>query len=146
MTNTDRATVPESSGYVGARVRKHNGDDYLTGRVTYSADISLPNMTHVAIVRSPLAHARIVKIDATVALAEPTVFTVLSGASAAEVSGPIPYLLDPAGLGGHSADVRCLAVDKVTYVGQPVAAVVASTPADAAAAARLIEVDYEELP
>lgn len=142
----DQVTAPaESSDYVGARVRKHNGAAYLTGRVTYSADISLPNMAHAAIVRSPLAHARIVKIDTTVALAQPSVLAVVSGADAAKTSGPIPYLLDPAGLGGHSADVRCLAVDKVTYVGQPVVAVVASTPADAAAAARLIEVDYDEL-
>jgi carbon-monoxide dehydrogenase large subunit len=133
------------TAYTGARVRKHNGAEYLTGRVTYSADISLPGMVHLAVVRSPVAHARILSLDVTAALAAPAVLTVLSGADAAELAKPIPYLLDPAGLGGHSADVRCLATGKVTYVGQPVAAVVADTPADAAAAARLVDVGYEEL-
>jgi carbon-monoxide dehydrogenase large subunit len=116
------------TAYTGARVRKHNGAEYLTGRVTYSADISLPGMVHLAVVRSPVAHARILSLDVTAALAAPAVLTVLSGADAAELAKPIPYLLDPAGLGGHSADVRCLATGKVTYVGQPVAAVVADTP------------------
>jgi carbon-monoxide dehydrogenase large subunit len=132
--------------YVGDRQRKHNGSSFLTGEVMYTADITLPNMAHVAILRSPHAHAHIRRIDTRAAEKLPGVVGILTGAQAAEVSDPIPFLLDPAGLGGKNAPVRCLAVDEVVYAGQPVAAALADTPADAAAAARAIDVDYEVLP
>jgi aerobic carbon-monoxide dehydrogenase large subunit len=135
-----------SGTFAGRRQRKHNGDEYLTGQVRYTADLALPRMAHLALVRSPHAHARIAGVDARAAEAHATVVAVMTGAQAAEVSGPIPFLLDPAGLGGVNADVRCLAVDAVVYAGQPVAAVVAETPGDAAAAARLVQVHYEPLP
>lgn len=135
-----------SSTFAGRRQRKHNGDQYLTGQVRYTADLALPRMTHLALVRSPHAHARIAGVDARAAEAHATVVAVMTGAQAAEVSGPIPFLLDPAGLGGVNADVRCLAVDTVVYAGQPVVAVVAGTPGDAAAAASLVQVHYEPLP
>jgi carbon-monoxide dehydrogenase large subunit len=145
VTVEDRAAAAPAP-HVGARERKHNGDEHLTGRVQYTADITLPDMLHVAIVRSPHAHARIVDVDAGVALSGLAVLGVLTGAQAAELSQPIPFLLDPAGLGGNNADVRCLAVDKAVYAGQPVAAVVAESPADAVAAARTVVVRYETLP
>jgi carbon-monoxide dehydrogenase large subunit len=135
-----------SGTFAGRRQRKHNGDQYLTGQVRYTADLALPRMTHLALVRSPHAHARIAGVDARAAEAHATVVAVMTGAQAAEVSGPIPFLLDPAGLGGVNADVRCLAVDTVVYAGQPVVAVVAETPGDAAAAASLVQVHYEPLP
>jgi carbon-monoxide dehydrogenase large subunit len=135
-----------SSTFVGGRYRKHDGDRYLTGQVRYTADLVLPGMVHVALVRSPYAHARIAEVDASAAEAHATVVAVLTGAQAAQVSDPIPFLLDPAGLGGVNADVRCLAVDTVVYAGQPVVAVAAGTPADAAAAASLVRVRYEVLP
>ncbi|MFZ1996375.1 MAG: molybdopterin cofactor-binding domain-containing protein, partial [Solirubrobacteraceae bacterium] len=71
---------------------------------------------------------------------------VLTGECAAADSGPIPHNLDPAGLGGQHGEVRCLALGKVVYAGQPVAAVVAETAADARAAAGLVKVGYEPLP
>jgi carbon-monoxide dehydrogenase large subunit len=135
-----------SSAFAGRRQRKHNGDQYLTGQVRYTADLALPRMAHLALVRSPYAHARIAGVDARAAEAHATVIAVMTGAQAAQVSGPIPFLLDPAGLGGVNADVRCLAVDTVVYAGQPVAAVVAETPGDAAAAANLVQVHYDPLP
>jgi aerobic carbon-monoxide dehydrogenase large subunit len=135
-----------SSTFAGRRQRKHNGDQYLTGQVRYTADLALPRMAHLALVRSPYAHARIAGVDAGAAQAHATVIAVMTGAQAAQVSGPIPFLLDPAGLGGVNADVRCLAVDTVVYAGQPVVAVVAETPGDAAAAADLVQVHYEPLP
>jgi aerobic carbon-monoxide dehydrogenase large subunit len=58
----------------------------------------------------------------------------------------IPHAVDPAALGGNHATVRCLAVDKVLFVGEPVAAVVAETAADALAAARAVLVEHEPLP
>src|SRR5882724_558076 len=104
-----------STAYVGDRQRKHNGDSFLTGSVIYTADMTLPNMAHVAILRSPHAHARIRNIDAGAAEMLPGVVGVLTGAQAAEISDPIPFLLDPAGLGGKNAAVRCLAADEVVY-------------------------------
>jgi carbon-monoxide dehydrogenase large subunit len=140
-----QAPPPPPPAYVGARERKHDGEAYLTGRVQYTADLSLPGMAHVALVRSPHPHARILGIDDTRARANPAVLDVLSGAQAAALSGPIPFFLDPAGIGGNNAEVRCLALGKAVYAGQPVAAVVATTAADAAAAARAVDVRYEPL-
>ena len=57
---------------VGRRVRKHDGDAYLTGRATFTADLSLPGMTHAAMVRSPHAHALITSIDTTAASTAPS--------------------------------------------------------------------------
>ena len=137
---------PAPHTHVGKRARKHNGDAYVTGRVTYTEDVQIPGTVHAAVVRSPHAHARIRAIDGAAALERPDVLAVLTGAEAAELAEPIPHNLDPGGLGGNHADIRCLAVDKVVYVGQPVAAVVALTSADARAAAELVAVDYEPLP
>jgi len=133
-------------GYVGDRQRKHNGNSFLTGEVMYTADITLPNLAYVAVLRSPHSHAHIRRVDTRAAEKLPGVVGILTGAQAAEISDPIPFLLDPAGLGGKNAPVRCLAVDEVVYAGQPVAAALADTPADAAAAARAIDVDYDVLP
>jgi carbon-monoxide dehydrogenase large subunit len=132
--------------YVGSPSRKHDGGNYVTGRVTYTADVSLPATAHVAIVRSPHPHAKITGVDYTAALSAPGVVEVLTGKEAAALAEPIPHNLDPAGLGGNHGDVRCLALGKVVYVGQPVIAVVAETVADAKAAATLIDVKYAPLP
>jgi carbon-monoxide dehydrogenase large subunit len=130
----------------GQRVRKHDGDAYLTGRATYTADITLPGMTHAAMVRSPRAHALITSIDTTAALAAPGVLAVVTGADVAAQCDEIPHGLDAGHLGGHHAEVYALAVGKVVYAGEPVAAVVAETEADAKAASLLVEVTYEQLP
>jgi carbon-monoxide dehydrogenase large subunit len=131
---------------VGAPVRKQDGDLYVTGRVTFANDISIPGVLHVAIVRSPHPHARIVSVDLDAASAHPGFVTALTGAEAAETVDPIPHALDPAGLGGNHADVRCLALHKVVYAGEPVVAVVAATQGDARAAASSVAVEYEQLP
>lgn len=137
---------PMATGYVGSPQRKHDGEKFLTGRVTYTADVQLTGTLHVAIVRSPHAHARILGVDAEAALAHPGVVDVLTGERAAELADPIPHNLDPAGLGGNHADVRCLAHEKAVYAGQPVVAVVARTVGDAADAAAAVQVRYEPLP
>jgi carbon-monoxide dehydrogenase large subunit len=131
---------------VGAPVRKQDGDLYVTGRVMFANDISIPGVLHVAIVRSPHPHARIVSVDLDAASAHPGFVTALTGAEAAETVDPIPHALDPAGLGGNHADVRCLALHKVVYAGEPVVAVVAATQGDARAAASSVAVEYEQLP
>ncbi|MEV7970947.1 xanthine dehydrogenase family protein molybdopterin-binding subunit [Sphaerisporangium sp. NPDC088356] len=131
---------------VGSRIPKHDAADYVTGRVTYVNDVVLPGMTHVALVRSTLPHARIVSVSAVDAEARPGVLAVVTAADLAGVAGPVPQTSDPAGVGGQHVDIPVLAADRVVYVGQPIAAVVAETAADARAAAAAVAVEYEPLP
>ncbi|WP_460832443.1 xanthine dehydrogenase family protein molybdopterin-binding subunit [Nocardioides hungaricus] len=126
-------------------MRRHDGDAYVTGRVRYTDDLDLPGGAHVVLVRSELPHARIV-VDTTVAASRPGVLAVVTGRSLAEDFGPIPNAMDPAPTGGQSLEIRMLPVDKVVYVGQPVAAVVAESLAQALVAAADVEVHYEPLP
>ena len=131
---------------VGDPVVKHDGDEYLTGRAVFAGDVVLPGMTHAVLVRSTVAHARILGIDASAARAMPGVVAVLTGDEAVPLVEPVPCSVDPTPIGGHLAEVRCLAVDRVRHVGEPVAAVVAETQADALAAALAVRVDLEPLP
>jgi aerobic carbon-monoxide dehydrogenase large subunit len=132
--------------YVGRSERRLNGDQFLLGRGSFVADHDLAGMLHAAVLRSPHAHARIRRVDVARSLASPGVRLVLTGRQALELAGPIPQAMDPAGLGGHTADVRCLAADEVRYFGEAVAAVVATDERTAARALRLLEVEYEPLP
>ena len=141
----EAASSPAAERMLGARQPQIAGPRLVRGLATYAGDVSLPGMLHASILRSSVPHARIRDIETAAAETAPGVVCVLTGAQAAALSDPIPHYLDPAPIGGKHADVRCLAVDKVVYAGQPVAAVVAETPNDAKAAAELIDVDYEPL-
>jgi carbon-monoxide dehydrogenase large subunit len=136
----------EVGSYIGSRERKQYGDRFLTGRIEYINDVRLPGTVHMAVLRSPHAHARIVSVDLDRARQAPGVVAVLSGSEAADLCGPIPHFIDPSVFGGKTCDVRVLALDKAIFQGQPVAAVVAETPGDAEAALDLIAVEYEPLP
>lgn len=131
---------------IGAAPLKRDGAELLTGTATFLDDYNPEGLLHAVVVRSTVAHGRIVSIDTSEAEAAPGVELVLTGAEAAKHAGPIPYFIDPAARGGNRADIRCLQVDKVVYVGQPVAAVVARSRIEAQAAARLVRVEYEVLP
>lgn len=133
-------------GPVGRRIRKHDGDEFLTGRAQYTGDLTLPGMLHAAILRSPHPHARIASIDAQTARAHPEVHLVLTGEETVPLVDEVPHGLDAAGLGGHHAESRVLAVGKVMFAGEPVAAVVADTAAGAMEGASQINVVYELLP
>lgn len=128
------------------QVRRKDGDLILTGRGGYFDDVTLPGTLHAAVLRSPFAHARIKRIDTAAAREARGVRYVMTGAEAQAQTDVIPHYFDPALVGGQTADFRTLAVDKVVYAGEPVAAVVAGTLADAEAARALIVVDYEPLP
>ncbi|MGQ0570897.1 MAG: xanthine dehydrogenase family protein molybdopterin-binding subunit [Armatimonadota bacterium] len=132
--------------YVGSPVRIIKGDLFVTGRARFVADLNLPGMLHVAILRTPHAHARIRSIDAAAAVRAPGVVRVLTGEDARQHIEQIPHRVDPSVYGGKHADIHCLAVGKAIYAGQPVAAVVASSREEARAAVGLIGVDYEVLP
>jgi len=130
---------------IGKAVRRREDPRFITGRGTYTDDIKLPGTHHAVFVRSPLAHARIVNIDARRATALSGVRAVFTGKDLADGGvNPIPvgWLLP----GLKTTDFRAIAVDRVRHAGEAVAVVVAETAAIARDAAELIQVDYAELP
>ncbi len=120
---------------VGQPLRKVDGLAKATGQALYADDVQLPGMLHAKILRSPHAHARIVSIDASAALALPGVHAVITGADLPIRYGVIPW----------TPDENALAVDKVRFVGDEVAAVAAVDEDTANAALDAIEVEYEPL-
>ena len=121
----------------GTSVPRLDGLAKVTGRAMYAIDVSVPGLAHGAVVRSDRAHARILSIDAAEAEAAPGVLAVVTAASVAPI--------DPR-FGHISRDHPALAVDRVLYHGEPVALVVAETKRAAEKAARLVVVEYEDLP
>ena len=130
--------------HVGAPLRRLEDRRYLIGAATYVGDLALPGMLHAAFVRSPHAHARISRIDVGPALAAPGVVAVWTGAEVNAVTAPLR--LAPPIEGLHPTEMATLPSDKVRFVGDPVACVVATDPYLAADAAELVEVDYDVLP
>src|SRR5690606_3749077 len=127
-----------------ARLRKEDAR-LITGRTQWTDNITLPGMLHMAILRSPMAHARITRLDVAPALARPNVVAAFAGADVAETQGSLPCawpvtedMVHP----GHPP----LAVTEVRHVGEPVAVVIARDPASAVDALEAIEVEYEPLP
>ncbi|HLG65353.1 MAG TPA: molybdopterin cofactor-binding domain-containing protein [Ktedonosporobacter sp.] len=108
----------------------------VTGRALYADDIMLPRMLYGRLLRSPHAHARILSIDVRRALELPGVVAVITGEDLPQKFGILP----------SSQDELALAIDKVRYVGDPVAAVAALDPETLDEAMKLINVQYEELP
>jgi carbon-monoxide dehydrogenase large subunit len=122
----------------------------VTGRGRYTADRNLPGQAYGVFVRADRAHAEIAAIDASAALAAPGVLAVLTGKDVAEAGyrGAIPVLRPP-GKGGEPMKApprHIMAQDKVRFVGEVVALVVAETEAQAQDAAELVTVDYRDLP
>jgi aerobic carbon-monoxide dehydrogenase large subunit len=126
-------------GGIGESFKRKEDGRFLHGKGNYLDDISLPGMLHMAILRSPYAHARIVSVDTTAAAAVPGVVAVVTGALMAQHKlAWMPTL---------SGDTQAvLATDKVRFQGQEVAAVVASSKYIAEDAVGLIDVEYEVLP
>jgi carbon-monoxide dehydrogenase large subunit len=130
--------------YIGQPLRRREDFRLLTGKGRYVDDIKLPGLLHLTVLRSPHAHAEIKRIDLTKAAVAPGVRLVLSAADLAGKIGPIvPNWIIP----GSKVPIRpVLATDRVRFVGECVALVVAEQPAAAYDAINLIEVDYEPLP
>ena len=127
---------------VGAKVPRVEDRRILTGRGRYIDDLRLPRMAHAAFVRSPLAHARVAAVDTSAACAMPGVVAILTGEDIKTLVKPMPI-----GLAGMAAPVfHALATDRVRYVGDPVAVVVAETRHLAEDAADLVDVSYDPLP
>lgn len=137
-------------GGIGASVLRKEDRRFLLGKGRYTDDLNLPHQAHACIVRSPHAHARVASVDATRALAVPGVLAVFTGADmAADQIGGLPCGWLITGKGGKpmvEPPHPPLAADRVRYVGDQVAVVVAETRAQAKAGARELEVEYETLP
>jgi carbon-monoxide dehydrogenase large subunit len=135
---------------IGQPVRRVEDQRFLTGRGRYVDDLQLAHQAYGAVLTSPHAHARIRGVDARAALAAPGVLCVLTGADAQAANlGGMPPLFMPEDMGGpkgYRTRRPLLAADKVRYVGDRVAFVVAATPQQARDAAELVAVDYEPLP
>jgi carbon-monoxide dehydrogenase large subunit len=131
---------------VGRSIPSRTNAALAAGRGTFVADLDFPGMAWLAVVRSPYAHARIRSVDATVARARPGVLLVLTGEDIADTLGPIPTGADNGAMGAKSVTWHALARERVRYVGEAVAVVVAEDRATAYAAREDIAIDYEELP
>ena len=109
----------------------------VTGRARYAVDAALPNMAHAAVVRSERAHAHITGIDRADAEAAPGVIAVVTAEDLGDLGRRFGHIVP---------DHAILAEGKVRYYGEPVAVVVAETPHQAADAAEMVWVDYDDLP
>ena len=139
-----------ASALVGKELRRREDHRFLTGRGRYTADIAADDMVHAVLVRSPHAHARVDRVDVDQARALPGVVAVFTAADlAADAVPDLPGGVDlPRGDGTPAPKTGrpLLARDRVRYVGEPVALVLAQTQQDAAEAAEAVVVSYDELP
>jgi CO/xanthine dehydrogenase Mo-binding subunit/aerobic-type carbon monoxide dehydrogenase small subunit (CoxS/CutS family) len=121
---------------IGKNVRRIDAPSKVTGRLKYAGDMTMPGMLHVQVLRSPLAHARIVSIDTSLAEA-------MEGVEGVITSVDVP---GEDGFGVFVNDQPIMARGKVRYVGEAVAAVAAEDPLIAKRALSAIKVEYEALP
>jgi len=124
---------------IGQSIPRLESNDKATGRAEYIHTMRLPGMLHAKVFRSDTPHGRILSIDTADAAAVSGVFGVYTGEDILKVM-PVPYY------GPAFHDQPILALEKVRYVGEPVAVVLAEDPHIAEEAAQLIYADYEELP
>jgi CO/xanthine dehydrogenase Mo-binding subunit len=129
--------------WVGKSLKRYEDQRLIKGRGTFVEDIKLPNQAYAALLRSTYAHARIKSIDYSKVEAIPGVIKVVTGAEVARLTNPFPQIAPSP---GDKVLDYSMAVDKVRYAGEPVAAVVAEDPYVAYDALEQIEVEYEPLP
>lgn len=143
MTATQQPTTQQAE--IGRDRRRKEDQRLITGRTRWTDNITLPGMLHLAMVRSPFAHARITGIDTAAAKGARNVVTVLTGVDLGETQGACinawPVVEDQV-----TPEHLPMPSDRVTFAGEIVAVVVARSAAEARDAAELVEVDYDELP
>ncbi|MBI2986387.1 MAG: xanthine dehydrogenase family protein molybdopterin-binding subunit [Deltaproteobacteria bacterium] len=131
--------------WIGTPVKRKEDPRLITGQGCYVDDVKLPGMFHCALLRSPHAHARIKRVDLSKAKAYPGVALTLTGEELAQATNSLPSVFSLGNKPAPFADYP-MAVGKVRYVGEPVAAVVAADRYIAEDALDLIEVEYDPLP
>ena len=141
--------------FIGRPLLRLEDQRFLTGAGQYTADLDLPNQVHAMVVRSPHAHARIAGIDAEAARHAPGVLAVYTSEDLRAAGiGPLPSwtrtppfkVLNADGAEMPLAEQYPLAIERVRYVGEPVALVVAESPLAARDAAELVAVDWRPMP
>ncbi len=139
------ATQERPTAEVGRDRRRKEDQRLITGRTRWTDNIQLPGMLHLAMVRSPFAHATITNVDVSEAQAAPNVVAVLTGQDVKDEQGGLPnaWPITPEQV---TPDHPSIAVDRVTFAGEIVAVVIARSAAEARDAAELVDVDYDELP
>jgi aerobic carbon-monoxide dehydrogenase large subunit len=143
-----------SNKIMGTPVKRNEDVEFLRGDAKFTADMTLPGLLHMAILRSSYAHAMLKNIHTHEAEKMPGVVRVLTGAEIKGKVMPLPCVWIPGGavshFPSHPLDMPgagyVLAVDKVRYIGDPVAVVVAETEYQAQDALKAIRVDYQQLP
>src|SRR3954466_3358035 len=137
--------IPQTGGkLVGESVKRREDARFITGRGKFTDDLKLQGLTHAAFVRSPHAHAGIRSIDTSRARAVAGVRAVYTGAdltASGVASIPVGWLLPDMKIATHLP----MPTDKVRYVGEAVAVVIADSPYIARDAADLVDVDYDPL-
>lgn len=138
---SEGAGISRENGLLGKSIERLEDAALLRGEGRYADDVAVPRGTlHAFVVRSPAAHARITGIDATAALKQPGVRAVITGEDIREISDAFLVALK------QPINQWSLAVDRVRYVGEPVALIVATSRYEAEDAAELVRVSYERLP
>jgi aerobic carbon-monoxide dehydrogenase large subunit len=138
------SVLDRPNSYIGKTVPRPNLDRLMQGRGLYVSDLELPRMAHVVFLRSPHAHAKITSIDASAARLMPGVIAVVTGEELAVVITPwVGVLSHLKGL--KSAPQHAIAIDRICWQGEAIAAVVATSRALAEDAAEAVFVEYEEL-
>jgi aerobic carbon-monoxide dehydrogenase large subunit len=142
MTATTEAPA---AAEIGQERRRKEDQRLITGRTRWTDNLTLPGMLHLAMVRSPFAHARIVSVDTSAAKGAPNVVGVFSGQDVAEDQGVLinAWAITPDQVTPTHTPV---ALDRVTFAGEIVAVVVARSAAEARDAAELVDVEYDALP
>ena len=132
------------TAYIGQALRRREDFKFVTGRACYVDDVKVPGMLHLAVLRSPHAHAIITRVDLGAAKPAPGVRLVTSGADlAGKIGAIVPNWIMP---GSKVPERPVVAVDRVRFVGECVALVVAESRAQAYDALELVEIGYESLP
>ena len=140
--------MPAENRYLSARITRNEDARLLTGRARFVDDVQLPGMLHAAFVRSEYAHARIVSVDTSAARERPGVVAVYAAADLGDYLTPAPLLVPPPPIPGavfHARTHLPLARDKVRYVGEPLAIVIAESRYIAEDGVRDVLVDLEPL-
>jgi aerobic carbon-monoxide dehydrogenase large subunit len=145
MTATAERPAAEIGSEIGRDRRRKEDQRLVTGRTRWTDNITLPGMLHLAMVRSPFAHARIVGIDTSAAKSSPNVVSVLTGQDLGEAQG-VNANAWPITTDQVTPNHLPMPSDRVAFAGEIVAVVAARTAAEARDAAELVDVDYEELP
>src|SRR5450759_4018428 len=138
------SVLDRPNSYIGKVVPRPNLERLMQGRGLYVSDLELPRMAHVVFLRSPHAHAKIVRIVVSAAQRRTGVVAVVTGTALAAVITPwVRVLSNLKAL--KSAPQHAIAIDRVCWQGEAVAAVVATSRAVAEDAAEVVSVEYEEL-